>query len=145
MEYLVGEFERSIDGNSRMTLPSSIADHFNGEAVVTDDPEGCVRISISAAFQQRVDELMDKFRRGELSRDQLRAESAPSRVVKIDKQGRLTIDEESRGYSGIEPGTEVMVVGTFDSIEIWRPSRYAMKKREEVVVQPRRVWEDGES
>lgn len=144
MTQLVGRHERSIDGNGRLTLPAKFASQLGDTAYLHDDPEGCVRLFLAADFDALMADQLDKLRAGEITRDDLRATTASTRPVNIDKQGRLTLDDESRALAGIAPGADVVVVGVADSIEIWRPSRAARKADEGRVVVPRRDWGDEE-
>lgn len=142
---LVGEYERSIDGNSRLTLPSVFAAQFDGAAYLTDDPEGCVRLTLAAEFDRRLMELRDQLAAGEVDHNDVRAHTESSRLVKIDKQGRVTLDEQARRDANIAPDSDVVLLGFIDSIEIWRPSRRNVIKGETRRAKPRRTWDDEDA
>ena len=55
----------------------------------------------------------------------LRALAASAQLVTLDKQGRVTVDEQLRIYAGLTPDSPVTVAGAFDRLEIWSPERYA--------------------
>jgi DNA-binding transcriptional regulator/RsmH inhibitor MraZ len=69
--------------------------------------------------------LIEAEKRGEISRARRRAIATNSTTVTIDKQGRFTLEERFRTHAGLTPGSPVVVAGTFDAIELWRPERFA--------------------
>jgi DNA-binding transcriptional regulator/RsmH inhibitor MraZ len=66
-----------------------------------------------------------------------------STIVAIDKQGRITLDEAARQRAGIEAGSQAVLVGALDRLEIWRPNRFETVVDEDDITEPDRVWVDG--
>lgn len=138
----VGEYDRSVDGNGRLALPSTFRDQLGDRCYLTTDPLGFVSITTVGNFEADAKRLMDEVSDGTLPESTLRNFGVNSSVVSVDKQGRITLDEESRTFAGITPGGQAIVAGALKKLEVWRPSRYRTIRGEDVVVQPTRTWND---
>jgi DNA-binding transcriptional regulator/RsmH inhibitor MraZ len=75
-------------------------------------------------FEEVANEMLDKVKRGVITRSEQRALAAATVEATVDAQGRVTIDRELLDFAGIEAGTKVTVAGSFDRVEIWEPGRY---------------------
>jgi MraZ protein len=138
----VGEYDRSVDGNGRLALPSPFREELGDRCYVTADPIGFVSITPVANFEADAQRLMEEVRDGLLPASAMRNFGVSSSVVSVDKQGRITLDEETRQFAGITPGGQAIVAGALKQLEVWRPSRYRTIRGEDVVVQPTRTWND---
>ena len=56
--------------------------------------------------------MVDKAKRGDISRSALRSLSSGAAFVKPDTQGRIAIPSELRAFAGLEH--DVIVIGAFD-------------------------------
>lgn len=139
----VGEYERSVDGNGRLALPSAFRDELGARCYLTTDPAGFVAITTVENFETDAATLLEEVRNGLLPESALRSFGVNSSVVAIDKQGRITLDDGARAHAGIESGSQAILAGALSKLEVWRPSRYATVRGEDAVVQPARVWTDG--
>lgn len=140
----VGEYDRSVDGNGRLALPSTFRDILGDRCYVTTDPGGFVAITTVVNFEADAATLLDDVRNGLRPESALRHFGVNSSIAAIDKQGRITLDEASRRHAGIRPGSQAMLAGAISKLEIWRPSRYATIRGEDAVVEPSRVWPNEE-
>ena len=140
----VGEYDRSVDGTGRLALPADFRSDLGPKCYLRCDPDGFVSITSIAQFQSEAALLEERVRSGELPKSALRVFGVSSAVAAIDKQGRITLDEESRRHAGITPGGQAVIAGAVNQLEVWRPSRYHTIRNEDGVVQPGRVWTDGE-
>lgn len=140
----VGEYDRSVDGNGRLALPSTFRDILGDRCYVTTDPGGFVAITTVANFEADAATLLEEVRNGDRPESALRNFGVNSSIAAIDKQGRITLDEASRKHAGIQPGSQAMLAGAISKLEVWRPSRYATIRGEDAVVEPSRVWADEE-
>lgn len=138
----VGEYDRSVDGNGRLALPSSFRDDLGDRCYATREPTGYIAITSVDTFSREAEHVMEQVREGELPDSALRDFGVNSTVLSIDKQGRITLDEESRAHAGIRPGSQVVIAGALSRLQIWRPSRYRTIRSEDGVTQPSRVWLD---
>ena len=87
-------------------------------------------------------ELQERVRNRELPESALRTFGVSSSVAAVDKQGRITLDEQSRKHAGLTTGGQAIVAGAIRMLEVWRPSRYHTIRNEDGIVQPSRVWLD---
>ena len=140
----VGEYDRSVDGNGRVALPSTFRDLLGDRCYVTTDAGGFVAITTVANFEADAATLLDEVRGGLLPESALRNFGVNSSIAAIDRQGRITLDEPTRAHAGIRPGSQAMLAGAISKLEVWRPSRYATVRGEDAVVQPSRIWPDEE-
>ncbi len=140
----VGEYDRSVDGNGRLALPSAFRDELGERCYVTTDPGGFVAITTVENFESDAATLLEEVRNGLLPESALRNFGVNSSIVSIDKQGRITLDEATRGHAGIRSGGQAILAGALSKLEVWRPSRYGTVRGEDAVVQPPRVWADEE-
>jgi len=138
----VGEYDRSVDGNGRLALPAEFRDDLGAKCYLRSHPDGFVSITSIAQFDTEVAQLEELIRLGEAPASALRAFGVSSSVAAIDKQGRITIDEESRRHAGIGSGSQAVIAGSLTRLEVWRPSRYDTIRREDGAVQRARVWDD---
>jgi len=140
----VGEYDRSVDGNGRLALPSTFRDELGDRCYVTTDPGGFVAITTVDNFESEAATLLEEVRNGAAPESALRNFGVNSSIAAIDKQGRITLDEQTRKHAGIRPGSQAMLAGAINKLEVWRPSRYATIRGEDAVVQPSRIWSDEE-
>jgi MraZ protein len=138
----VGEYDRSVDGNGRLALPSAFRDALGERCYVTRAPEGCLAVMSVDEFTAGAQRVLDEIHNGERPASAARDHAVSSTLLAIDKQGRITLDEESRRHAGLNSGGQVMIAGALDCLEIWRASRYHTVRVEDGVTQPGRVWKD---
>ncbi len=120
----VGVHERQLDERGRVALPSSFRTDLGDHCYLFFGEDGCVSVRSVDTFDREAAELVEKAKRGEISRNRLRAFASSASQATIDKQGRVTLDGRLREHAGIEPQAAVMVLGSLDQIEIWEPGRY---------------------
>lgn len=138
----VGEYDRSVDGNGRLALPSAFRDALGERCYVTRAPEGCLAVTSVDEFTAGAQRVLDEIHAGELPVSAARDHAVSSTLLAIDKQGRITLDDESRRHAGLNSGGQVMIAGALECLEIWRPSRYRTVRVEDGVTQPARTWID---
>lgn len=140
----VGEYDRSVDGNGRLALPSAFRELLGDRCYVTRHPLGYLAVSSAEAFRSDAEAVLAKVERGELPESATRNFAVNSMALSIDKQGRITLDDESRRHAGLRNGGSVTIAGAIANVQIWRPSRFATIRMEDGVQQPVRVWADDE-
>jgi len=136
-EFLLGEFERTLDDRYRLSVPQELGKLLaaeSGDCILAKERPGCVSLWATAAWQARLDEAVELVRRkmlsgkleGRIGEVQLlgRLLSTRHRAVQLAGRGRLLIPEGFREFLAVEPGGEVLVVGAAVCIEIWNPSQW---------------------
>ncbi len=127
MQRFVGRYERQVDDKGRLALPSAFRARFEPRCFLARGQDGCIDVMTEEGFDEMVAELLDKVKRGEMSKSQQRALSGDTAEVALDAQGRFLITQELREFSGIEPKAAVIVAGSFDRVEIWNPVQYSQQ------------------
>jgi MraZ protein len=136
-EFLLGEFERTMDERFRISIPSELADPLttaSTECILAKERPGCLSLWSAPDWQSRLDagiELVkQKMRMGRLQ-DQLvevqafgRLLSTRHKAVQLAGRGRLLIPEGFREFLGVEPNGELMVIGAAVCIELWQPAAW---------------------
>jgi MraZ protein len=140
----VGEYDRSVDGNGRLALPSAFRDALGERCYVTRSPQGCLNVTSVDVFDGDAQLVLDQIRRGDRPESAARDFAVNSSLLSIDKQGRITLDDDSRRHAGLTSGGQVVIAGALNCLQIWRPSRYRTVRVEDDVTQPGRVWQDGD-
>ena len=139
-----GEYDRSVDGNGRLALPSAFRDALGERCYVTRSPQGCLNVTSVDVFDGDAQLVLDQIRRGDRPESAARDFAVNSSLLSIDKQGRITLDDDSRRHAGLNSGGQVVIAGALNCLQIWRPSRYRTVRVEDDVTQPGRVWQDGD-
>ena len=124
----VGVHERQLDDRGRVALPPSFRHPLGDLCYLFSGEDGCVSIRSLDSFKDEATDLIERVKRGEVSRDRQRAFAASASEAAIDKQGRVTIAPDLRDYAGLAPQSPVVVLGDLDHIEIWEPDAYAMRR-----------------
>ena len=120
----VGVHERQLDPKGRLALPASFRPRLEPRCYLAFGQDKCVDVLTAEAFDQVVQETLNKVRSGEINRNQQRALAANTVEVSIDAQGRINIEEKLREYAGLSLNSKVIVAGSFDRVEIWDPTRH---------------------
>ena len=117
----VGVHERQLDERGRVALPSAYRGELGDHCYLFFGDDGCVSVRNVETFEAEAAEMVAKAKRGEVSRNRLRAFASSASEATIDKQGRITLDARLRDHAGLEPQAAVVVLGNIDPIEIWDP------------------------
>jgi MraZ protein len=140
----VGEYDRSVDGNGRLALPSTFRDDLGERCYVTRHPDGYLAVTSVDDFTNEGRRVLERVRSGERSASAARDFGVNSSLLSIDKQGRITLDDDSRRHAALRSGGQVVIAGALDCLQIWHPSRYRTVRSEDDVTQPGRVWIDDD-
>lgn len=122
----VGAFERQLDDKGRLAMPATFRDRLGEHCYLAKGQDKCVTVVPSTTFEEEAEAMAARVRLGEVSRNQLRALASSAILVSLDKQGRVNLDEQLRGYADLALGEPVTVAGSFDRLELWSPQRFAL-------------------
>lgn len=126
MVLFVGTHERQLDDKGRLALPASFRTHLGERCYLVYGDNNCIRVVRAEDFEVMAAEVGAKVARGELSKQYLRVMASTATLVQFDGQGRVKLDEKLREYAELSTESKVVVIGTFDEIEIWSPERFAL-------------------
>ena len=126
----VGTHERQLDDKGRLAMPAPFRTHLGEHCYVVFGPDRCLEVYPSAPFEQIAATLMERVDRGEVSRQRQRVVSSSATLVTLDRQGRITLDENARPYAGISTQQQVVVTGNFRLLAIWSPAQFELVTEE---------------
>jgi MraZ protein len=119
-----GHFEYTLDAKNRLTVPSKFRAVLSDGVVLAKALDPCVSIWTAQGWDQFTD-------RGLVSRDPFNPDAralqryfhAGSFDSQLDASGRIMIPPPLLEYAGL--AKDVVVVGNFDSIEVWDKTRWS--------------------
>jgi MraZ protein len=136
-EFLLGEFQRTIDERYRLSIPNELGDALaaaSADCILAKERPGCLSLWSAAIWQERIDQGVDlikqKMRAGKLEERLRQVQlfgrllSTRHRPVQLAGRGRLVIPEGFREFLGAAPGGDVQIVGAAVCVEIWNPAAW---------------------
>ena len=117
---MTGQYAHNIDAKGRLFIPAALRRELGQTFHVTVGQDHCLSVYSDeswAAFMAKLKELSYN----EVKK--LRALFAYAADCEPDGQGRILIPAKLREYAGLTK--EVVVVGSFDRVEIWNAQRWA--------------------
>ncbi len=136
-EFILGEFQRTIDERHRLSIPAELADPLtapSAECILAKERPGALSLwnatAWGARFRSGLELVQHKVQAGRLEQRiedvQLlgRLLSTRHTNVQIAARGRLLLPEGFRQFLGVEPGGEVMIIGAGVCVELWNPREW---------------------
>lgn len=113
----IGEYNHSLDTKGRIAIPAKFRLVLKKGAVVTKGLDNCLFLYSKEEFK----EMAKKFASLPLSQAKARAFArhmlAGAMDLEFDNQGRITLPEYLRSFSGLKK--KVVVAGLYNHLEIW--------------------------
>jgi MraZ protein len=136
-EFLLGEFERTLDERYRVSIPAELAEPLTAaspDCILAKERPGCLSLWSATVWQSRMDEgvelVKQKMRSGRLQEKLAEVQlfgrllSTRQRPVQLAGRGRLLIPEGFRDFLGVEANGELLVVGAAVCVELWQPAAW---------------------
>jgi len=136
-EFILGEFQRTLDERFRLSLPAELADGLGAEGeecILAKERPGCLSLWRSQTWQTHLDAGVDLVKakikagklEGKIGQVQLlgRLLSTRHKSVSLAGRGRLLIPEGFREFLRVEAGGDVLIVGAAVCVEIWNPKAW---------------------
>jgi MraZ protein len=136
-EFLLGEFQRTIDDRYRLSIPNELSDVLTAEStdcILAKERSGCLSLWCASIWKSRIDEgvelVKQKMRAGKLQERigqvQLFGRLLSTRhcSIQLAGRGRLVIPDGFREFLGVPPGGEVQILGAAVCVEIWNPAAW---------------------
>ena len=121
MARFFGRHEHSLDDKGRVILPAKFRAHFEHGGYLAPEQDGCLSLWTPDQFELQMDAMMERASGGRSDRNLMRLWASTSHELEIDRQGRMAIPARLREYAGL--GSEVLVLGAIDRVELWdRPT-----------------------
>ena len=134
---LIGEFIRTVDRRYRLAIPPELCELLlatGSRLVIAKERSGCLSLWPAAIWQPRIDgaiEIMgSKLQAGLFTQrvGQLqelgRLLSTRHKIVSLKARSRLVVPEGFREFLGVQPETELVVVGAAVCVELWQPAAW---------------------
>lgn len=113
----IGEYNHNIDEKGRLAIPAKFRSVLKKGAVVTKGLDDCLFLYSREQWLK----IAEKFATLPISQSKSRALArhmlAGAMDVAFDNQGRITLPEYLRNFSGLKK--KVIVAGLFNHLEIW--------------------------
>jgi len=127
----IGEYNHNLDDKGRLAIPVKFRALLKKGAVVTKGLDNCLFLYSAEEFKKRAVKLaalpMSQARARAFSRHLL----AGAMDLDFDNQGRITLPEYLRRFSGLVGSKKkVVVAGLYDHLEIWEASAWDKYKKE---------------
>ena len=121
--FLTGEYRHTLDDRGRVAVPARFRTRLAEGVTLTRWLDSCVAVFPREAWE----ELAEKLRGLPLSsadaRQFGRFMSSGAVDEELDRQGRVLVPGFLREYGSLQAG-EVVVVGSFNHLEIWAPAAW---------------------
>lgn len=123
MPGFLGSFLHQLDPKGRVSLPAPFRRGREGESfVLLQTQPDALSLYPDEGWTEVQAELREISKRQPDLRNQVLRVTAGAIEVVPDKQGRILIPEKMRG--AVSLGTEALVVGAINHIEIWDPKTF---------------------
>jgi len=113
----IGEYNHNLDTKGRLAIPAKFRAILKKGAVVTKGLDDCLFLYSKEQFAK----MAEKFASLPISQAKARAFSrhmlAGAMDLEFDNQGRITLPEYLRRFSGLKK--KVVVAGLYNHLEIW--------------------------
>jgi MraZ protein len=125
----VGTFEHGLDDKGRMVLPAKIRAQL-GESGLLGKLDGCVGLWTIDGFFEMADRLQAEIDAGtgRVTQEAIRSFASEAHEVTPDQQGRIVVPARLRSYAGL--GSDVVVTGRIQRVEIWDAAKWAARTDE---------------
>ena len=124
----IGEYNHNLDDKGRIAIPAKFRAILKKGAVVTKGLDNCLFLYSKEQFET----IAKKFAALPISQAKARAFSrhmlAGAMDVEFDNQGRITLPEYLRDFSGLKK--KVVVAGLYNHLEIWDENTWNSYKGE---------------
>jgi MraZ protein len=121
----IGEYRHSIDAKGRVAIPARFRLQLEEGAVVVRWVEGCAAIFPRSAFEALASKITSLPLANENARAVSRFLFSSAFEVERDSQGRIVLPGAIRNWAGL--GTDAVIVGAGERVEIWAPDRWASR------------------
>lgn len=119
----LGSHLHSIDAKGRVSLPAQFRrGHESEPFILIHVQPDALSLLPEESWAELQRELREMARREPGFRGNLLSITALASEVTPDKQGRILIPDRLREAVGL--GSEALIVGAIDKIEIWEPARF---------------------
>jgi len=118
-----GRYTHTVDAKGRVAVPAKFRLQLDEGAVLANWMDGCAAIFTRDSFEQLAAKLAALPLADDNARRLSRFLFSNAFDLETDAQGRVVLPASIREWAGL--GSEALVVGQRDHVEIWNPERWA--------------------
>ncbi|MGQ0849448.1 MAG: division/cell wall cluster transcriptional repressor MraZ [Actinomycetota bacterium] len=121
----LGKAVHTIDEKGRLVLPAFVRRSLEGaeKCIIAPARDGSLTVFRPEDFTREADQMMAAATNPR-GRRLLRMFTSTAHEQKVDKSGRILINEVLRQFAGISIPSEVVVNGYYRAAEIWNMARF---------------------
>ena len=123
----IGEYSYTVDSKGRLNIPSkfrsSLSKDNKNSLVITRGMDKCVWVYPLVIWKSIENELRKLSSLSSVNRSFIRNTVRHASIVKLDKQGRIALNQNIITFSSISKNA--LIIGMVNKIEIWNPSSLA--------------------
>ena len=119
----IGEYFHSLDGKSRVVMPSGFRRRLEDGCVLTKGQDRQLVLFPTGEFEARAAEVTE-MEQNRIGRRFSRTVFSGADLQTLDKSGRVLIKPDLRDFADLETGSEIAVIGVFDHVELWNKTLY---------------------
>ena len=119
---LMGNFQNSIDGKNRISVPAKFRDELGYKCVVTRGLDNCLVLYPEAVWKTETEKVARLPKSDPKARAYIRFIFGAAFEVEIDKQGRTVVPQVLKDYAKLDK--DIVAVGAVDHIEFWSKDVY---------------------
>ncbi|MCD5347364.1 division/cell wall cluster transcriptional repressor MraZ [Agromyces sp. S2-1-8] len=113
----LGTYEPKLDEKGRVILPAKFREELSNGLVLTRGQERCIYVFSAREFESMSDKIRQAPVTSKQARDYMRVFLSGASAETPDKQNRVTIPANLRGYAGLD--RDLTVIGAGSRVEIW--------------------------
>lgn len=124
----LGEYEHTLDGKGRLTIPSKYHSDCRPGVVVTRGFDHCLYIFTSTSWTALVSGLDNLPPNKRNTRSFIRFLCSGATDLVPDKQNRVLLPAYLREFAGLN--VDVTVIGAYDHLEVWAADEWRKVRKE---------------
>ena len=122
----LGKFSRTLDSESRFSMPSGFREQLAGRAYLTQGFDRNLQILTSGAFEQVYQTVMNLNIANPLARLLLRLILGTTHETLVDESGHIVIPTELRQFADLQK--DILLIGQGEYFEIWSPDLWKQQE-----------------
>jgi MraZ protein len=123
---LIGEYNHTIDGKRRMSLPAKFRKDLGTQVVVTHGLDSCLFVFSKTQWEQMISKLSQLSIGQSDSRAFNRFLLAGAADIDIDSLGRILLPEYLTEFANVT--TNAVLIGVHDRVEVWNEEAWKAYK-----------------
>ncbi len=124
---LIGEYNHTIDGKRRLSMPAKFRKALGKQVVVTHGLDQSLFVFATNEWQRIVEKLSTLSMGSSDSRAFNRFLLAGAVDLEIDSLGRILLPDYLATFAGLD--TKAVLIGVHDRVEIWNEERWQTYKK----------------